>query len=644
MNRFGGIRRQITLLFAVVLILVNIALWLFFTVARADMESDLDETLIGAAELLASGIRGEYLLTLEPNDEDTRTYRNLRERLLAVTRAVRLNRALVVDRGGNLWVDSSNELAIGDHVFLLDASAGEMFNALNGGTSTTVAYHDIDGRLFKSAFAPVRDLGQQIVGILVAEASADFLGQLDAFKRVMVFVTTISVIALFALVAIISLSIVRPVLGLARAADSITAGQYTTVIPRGVSELRHLASAFNEMSQALRYKENELKALYQDESRRAQETQRYAEAILRSIANGVVSIDENRVVRVCNAEACRLLGVNESDVLGRPFDAAAMPRPLVEMLELSFASREVVRHTQLAFRNSEGHHLHVAATAAPNTGSSPGAVAVNLVLTDQTGLVELQEKVKRQETLAAIGQLAAHVAHEVRNPLGSMKIYMDLLARTNLDEVKRRHFIDKVTGEISRLDDIVTDFLEYSAPTRMSVSEFSLGSVVHDAILFSQKETNSAVRHEDNHAEFIDCRIRADRNQIMQMLLNLEINAAEAMLDGGVVETTLRKTEIAHEEGPRPAISVSVSDTGVGIPEEQRQEIFEPFFSTKSLGTGLGLALVQRVVENHEGTIDVESSVAVGTTVTVTLPIRINLADPKPVQRVVDDETNTAGR
>ena len=531
----------------------------------------------------------------------------------------RLTRAFVVSPDGSLYLDTVDDAHVGSHAYLVDAAVAEMAAAMSGEAATSVVFHDPDGNLIKSAYAPVSDRSGNVIGVLVVEASARFLHPLDRIQNVMFVASSISAVAIIVLLILLSVSIVRPILRLRRAAAEIAGGEYTTVHGGGASELRFLATSFNTMSHALKKNEQQLRDLYQREAKRAEDLEDFAGAILRGIANGIVSIDGEGTIQVCNSEACRILAARESEMVGHSMDV--LPQSLGELIEQVLERGAPSRRDVVHFKNNKGDAMVVSAAASRNPGGA-SKIEVNLILTDQTEVHQLQEKVKRQETLAAIGQLAAHVAHEVRNPLSSIKVYMDLIGRASTDAIKQRDFIDKVSGEISRLDEIVTDFLEYSAPTRMNETTFVIAEVIDDAVMFSQKREESGVDFRVVANTGADVFVRADRNQIMQLLLNLMINAADAMPDGGVVTA-----DVQFETGSS-VIAVAITDTGTGIAEEVRDEIFKPFVSTKTLGTGLGLAMVQRVVDNHGGDIDVVSRPGEGTTVTVTLPIVARETEP----------------
>jgi PAS domain S-box-containing protein len=604
---------------------VNVSFWVFYFVARQYLDEDLGAKLTGISRFIASGVKGDYLVRLEPGDEDTRTYRNLHAKLDEARKAFSLNDVLLVDLEKHAIIDAGRNLRIGDEVFLLETAGDEIAKALEGIASASVVYRGEDGKLYKSGYAPVRNSRGDVVCLLVAEASAAFLGELETFRNLIVFITLVSVSAVLVLSVLLSRFVASPILRLAAAARGIREGKYSVLSsPGGKDEIGYLVEAFNEMAESIRENEEKLKSLYKTEAERAGEARRYVETILGSIATGIVSVDGRGIVRVCNGEACRIFGVDASEVIGMHYLELDCLRPFRDLLEGSLSRGEVARERPLEYDNAEGRRFHLGVSVSPSNESREESIAGNMVLTDHSELVRLQEEVKQKATLAAVGELAAHVAHEVRNPLGSIKIYIDLLAREQTDEAKRNEFIAKISSEVSRLNGIVTSFLQYSSPLRLEFSEFTLADVIKDAVLFARREEHfDRIRIEERYGGLEDLRINADRNQLMQLFLNLIRNACEAITDGGQVEVAMKLSGDAGREEPgKRAVVVSIRDTGQGIDPRTLSKIFTPFFTTKAHGTGLGLALAKRIVENHGGRVEIESNPGEGTTVFVTLPLQ----------------------
>jgi signal transduction histidine kinase len=222
--------------------------------------------------------------------------------------------------------------------------------------------------------------------------------------------------------------------------------------------------------------------------------------------------------------------------------------------------------------------------------------------------------------LAGVGELAASIAHELNNPLGTVHLRLEsVIAKTAEDDPRRRP-LEIVMQEVERMARLVANLLQFSRPGREEVSTVDVCEEVTKTVELTEhhfRKRQVAVRPDFAGGVPV---IFADRQHLRQVFLNLFTNGADAMPAGGTLTVRVRPVELAGA----PAVAVEVADTGVGIPPEHLARVFEPFFTTKEegKGTGLGLAICKRIVQQHNGTLEVESKVGEGTTIRVTLPVR----------------------
>lgn len=223
--------------------------------------------------------------------------------------------------------------------------------------------------------------------------------------------------------------------------------------------------------------------------------------------------------------------------------------------------------------------------------------------------------------LAGVGELAASIAHELNNPLGTISLRIEgVLAKTPVEDPRRRA-LEIIEQEVERMGRLVGNLLQFSRAGVEKVSTVDVGEEVRKTVeLVEHLLRKNQIHTVPEFAPSVP-QIFADRQQLRQVLLNLFTNAVDAMPDGGRLMARLRVGELA---GARPAVVIEVSDTGTGIPLELIPRVTEPFFTTKpdGKGTGLGLAICRRIVQQHQGVIEVESSLGQGTTVRITLPVR----------------------
>lgn len=339
-----------------------------------------------------------------------------------------------------------------------------------------------------------------------------------------------------------------------------------------------------------------------------------ATGVLESMSDGIVVTDPDRRVILSNRAAMRLLGFVAEDVQDRPLAEVVADRQLASLLDRHLAGEEKLADRELAL---EGGRRFLALSILPLVRE--GRVQGSLVhVEDVTERRARESRLRRAESLASLTTLAAGVAHEIKNPLGSMGIHLQLLRRKigGKECVESRDLephLAVIAEEVDRLNRIVVDFLFAVKPMDTRLEDADLNAIVRDLIDFVRPELDQAgLTVESDLAADLPA-LKLDARYIKQALLNLIKNAMAAMSDGGRLGIETR----ANGDG----VQVRVSDTGEGIPPEIMDKIFEPYFTTKPFGTGLGLTIVFKIVKAHFGDIAVASRVGEGTTFTITLPV-----------------------
>jgi two-component system, sporulation sensor kinase E len=353
----------------------------------------------------------------------------------------------------------------------------------------------------------------------------------------------------------------------------------------------------------------------------------FLETLFNAIEDGVLVVDEAGKILYLNQSVTRLLGLRNEDAEGQPI---ARYLPQLDWEQIAALDRRggkgVVRHE---FEVSYPLPRFLRLYAAPLDGEASGSSGVALILHDATEARQQTTEAVESERVHALTLLAASVAHELGNPLNALHIHLQLMER-ELKKLRRAaagepgevpghadklgEFLSVAKGEISRLDYIITEFLSAMRPTPPKFVAASLNQVVRDTLAVLQPELDNRrlVVKEKLFKALPDSRI--DPSQLKQVLLNLLKNAMQAMTKGG---TLTLSTGATPDE-----VWLSVTDTGCGIPSDQLNRIFEPFYTTKQKGTGLGLMIVQRILRDHGGRVELESQVGKGTTFRLWLPLR----------------------
>ncbi|MBI4615934.1 MAG: ATP-binding protein [Planctomycetes bacterium] len=248
--------------------------------------------------------------------------------------------------------------------------------------------------------------------------------------------------------------------------------------------------------------------------------------------------------------------------------------------------------------------------------SDTNARLLSQVASLKAELAQKSRQLARKKRLALLGEMAAGVAHEIRNPLGGIQLYADLLGRSMPEGTPERDLLARLQGGIRHLDRIVGDLLLYTKDLEPALADCRLDQVVEEALSYARPALESAGATVERRFEQPPVRVPADPSLLCRVVLNLITNAAAA------VEKDSGRIEVRVERTPAGDGRIAVADNGSGIAPEDLERIFHPFFSKRPGGTGLGLSICHRIVDAHRGAIDVESTPGKGTTVRFELPGR----------------------
>lgn len=339
------------------------------------------------------------------------------------------------------------------------------------------------------------------------------------------------------------------------------------------------------------------------------------ERIVASIRSGVVTTDLAGRIYTFNAAAEEITGHKEQTIRGQ--DASILFGDVKEHIAESLRALqngETSPRFETSCTNADGMHLRLGFSISPLSSESGETTGMVITFQDLTQVRTLEETSRRQDRLAAIGRMAASIAHEIRNPLAAMRGSIQMLRSEMDNDSSQAELMEIILRESDRLNRIITDFLNYARPRSLTQARVDVGDLLHQtfALLRHSPEIgpNQTVV-EELPAEPIFA--EADEGQLKQVFWNLSRNALQAMPDGGTLRATLEKNSDNR-------LRIAFSDTGRGMSPDQVEHLFEPFSSTTG-GTGLGLSIVYQIIRDHGGTINVRSREGQGTTITVELPL-----------------------
>lgn len=359
---------------------------------------------------------------------------------------------------------------------------------------------------------------------------------------------------------------------------------------------------------------------YANTRRTLEEVKGLARNILQSIPTGVLTINRLGFITAINPSAEKILKRAAADLLGRSYGTVFTEDDTIRaVLDRALQRQEHIDHEDLPYGGGD-HPGTIRVTTADLTDEKGQSAGALLLIKDVTKLLALEQQVRVTEKLAGLHTLSAGVAHELRNPLSAVDLNLHLLEEELRESGalsdKRMRYVQVLNAEIRRLSAILDNFLRFARPGSMHLHEIDMkGIVAHIASLLQYEAEERKIHLKTHVAEDLPP-ILGDEPQISQVLVNIIVNAFQAMPDGGVCCLAVMSQQIDGKD----SIMISVQDSGIGIKREDLSRLFEPFYTTKASGSGLGLAIAYRIIEDHGGTIQVSSIPGSGTTVVIRFP------------------------
>ena len=386
-----------------------------------------------------------------------------------------------------------------------------------------------------------------------------------------------------------------------------------------------MAASMQGVIQQLRVQEKELERLHRIERERAEQTERLSEEVTRNMPAGLLVVNATGIISSSNPAAEQALGIRGlgfrrySEALGA---SSGMSRLIAECL----ASGTIFRREQVEHIPPARDTRHLGVTISPirrGEGKISGAICL---LTDLTELAALQQRMQLKENLAALGELSAGIAHEFKNALATISGYAQMI-RSEASEAEALDYAERILEQTRNITHVVTEFLKYARPLEIPDERVALQAIV-ERVVAEVRETMPQVkiRWEGTFGD-----AGGDEGLFRQALLNLTRNAAEAcaLAEGGGRVAVCG--EIVHGE-ETSVQRIRVTDNGPGIPANVAPKLFRPFFTTKAKGTGLGLAVVQKIIVQHGGQVEVRNRTEGGAEFIITLPL------PRSVPEAVESK------
>jgi len=356
-------------------------------------------------------------------------------------------------------------------------------------------------------------------------------------------------------------------------------------------------------------------------------TDRFFRQLVASMRNGVLAITRDGRLVVMNEVAYRVFDIEpRPEDVGAPCAEVLQDQPdVLRILAAAFDLQHLPNRAELRLKTSG---KVIGYTLSHVVGEAGQAVGAALFFKDLTLVEQLEERERLRDRLATLGEMAAAIAHEVKNPLAGIEVMAGLLRRRIPDSPEVQGLVSDIIAEAKVANGIVLEVLEFVRPIRLQVERTSIPQVLHDAVTTAERKASRGGVNVTLNVEEQLPLIQADHHQLVQVFSNLIINALEALNGSGTIAIAaslgVGYVDAAAAPGrpaPPPTVVVEVADDGPGVGPEILDRVFNPFFTTKPQGSGLGLAIVRKIVDAHNGHIDLASSAGQGTRFRVTLPL-----------------------
>jgi PAS domain S-box-containing protein len=383
-------------------------------------------------------------------------------------------------------------------------------------------------------------------------------------------------------------------------------------IPRVENAPAFMTASMQAVILKLREQEKELERLHRAERERAENTARLSEEVTRNMPAGLLVIGANGLISATNPAAEQALGI-KTLAFRRYSEALGESSELSDLIQQCLADGKTFRREQTEHVTPDGIHRELGVTISPIRRAQEKATGAICLLSDLTELTSLQKQMQLRENLAALGELSAGIAHEFKNALATISGYAQMI-QSEPNAADTLENAEKILDQTRSISHVVTEFLRYARPLEISEEPVAL-RVLLDRTACEIQELQPQVRIsiEGNFSE-----IAGDEGLLRQVFLNLARNAAEAASDSPNPAVILRgETSVSSEDRTQ---RIRILDNGPGIPIDALPKLFRPFFTTKVNGTGLGLAVVQKILLQHGGQVEAQNRVGGGAEFIVTLP------------------------
>lgn len=606
---------KMSILFSLEIILIFLSgLWISTRYTRSALESELDRRLWTLCSLASRFFTEEVLSNLITDQKDSRVIESLNHHIEDFLNLSKIEGLSLIDRKMKVLYSSGEGVSVGSEGVPMTLSQRELDQVWTGRPKSSILYEEVAGEFNKTYFYPLRVSDGSIKAAVVLESGADFLKEASVVRYQIEKITLFGILLTCLLCSFFAIQFIRPIEKLVQVMiKARQEGRLEKVHIVRRDEIGYLADIFNSMVDVLEEKDAELKRMYQEEKKKAENIKGYSDYLLGGISSGVISLDQEGRVITFNQSATLILEMTDIKLGLHINDFLGPEHPLTNLFEESMKSRHKIERREIRLTIKDDQEKLIGVSISPFGDSQDNFLGVTAIFSDITRVRDLERKLKVKDKLAMIGQVTANVAHEVRNPLGTLKGYIGLLKRNPPDNNGNGMIVDEIERAVNILDRIMTDFLSFARSPQLMKYLVEPRKLIKESFVFALGPAPAPeFKVEENYPQE-ETLIEVDPHELKKAFGNLIKNAHQAMQGKGMLKVSLEKEKLDWR--------FTFQDTGAGIPEEFLEKIFDPFFTTKDEGTGLGLSITHKIIEAHKGRIEVQSKLGLGTKVMVYIPI-----------------------
>ncbi len=425
----------------------------------------------------------------------------------------------------------------------------------------------------------------------------------------------VGVFAGWAASALFTKRITIPLENLVGAAVRVSEGDFDTKIEVVTGdEVQELADNFNWMTQELKKQRISLEENLDEIGR----LKHFSDLVILSITNGLITMDRDGNIAAFNRMAEKILDTPAEKALGKSPNQVWGDTDAVSVMASLLQDEDSAGEAKLRWPAKDGGHRILEMGTAVIREGDGRAVGHIILFSDLTEKKELEDRVKRADRLAALGTLAAGLAHEIKNPLTAIRTFVQLMPERH----ERPDFLEKfnrtVPRELDRVNNLLEDLLDLVRTPTLNISRVHVADCVGQVLETLEPEIEKRGVVVDLAIDADIQPVSADAEYLSRAIFNIVLNAVQAMPQGGTLGIS---SEVRNVPGEEKTVLINISDDGFGIPEEHLDQIFNPFFTDKEGGTGLGLAVTNKIIEDQDGSITVRSERGKGTDFTISLPV-----------------------